>query len=66
MKITVNGKEKSFPTPLNICGLLEALQLDGDRVAIELNLGIVSKESFAGTALKDGDSIEIVQFVGGG
>ncbi len=66
MKITINGKEKSFSTPLKIDELLEALELDGDRVAVEHNLNIVTKEFFAETPVLDGDSIEIVQFVGGG
>ncbi len=66
MKITVNGKEKSFSAPLKMNELLEALQLDGNRVAVELNLGIVTQESFADTPIQDGDAIEIVQFVGGG
>ena len=39
---------------------------DTKRVAVELNGDIVPKSQYANTYLKDGDSIEIVSFVGGG
>jgi thiamine biosynthesis protein ThiS len=40
--------------------------MKSDRVAIELNREIVSREQWAQTPLKDGDRLEIVHFVGGG
>ncbi|WP_432823885.1 sulfur carrier protein ThiS [Trichloromonas sp.] len=66
MKITVNGKPKQLDAPITVSALLEALQLDGNRVAIELNRNVLLKEQFAATSLQDGDAMEIVQFVGGG
>ena len=36
------------------------------RVVVELNGGIVPKASYADTVLRDGDSVEIVCFMGGG
>ncbi|MCM1132556.1 MAG: sulfur carrier protein ThiS [Ruminococcus flavefaciens] len=36
------------------------------RVAVELNGQIVPKAKYAETFLKDGDSVEVVRFVGGG
>ena len=36
------------------------------RVAVELGGDIVPKAKYDGTVLKDGDSVEIVSFVGGG
>ncbi len=66
MNITINGKPKQFESPLSISGLLDVLQLDGNRVAIELNHKVLLKEQFDTTSLQDGDALEIVQFVGGG
>ena len=40
--------------------------MKADRVAVELNRGIVPREQWAETSLGDGDHLEIVQFVGGG
>ena len=39
---------------------------DVKRIATELNGEIVPKSTYADIVLKDGDSIEIVSFVGGG
>jgi thiamine biosynthesis protein ThiS len=35
-------------------------------VVVELNRGVVAREAHATTLLKEGDAVEIVQFVGGG
>lgn len=37
-----------------------------DRIAIELNGQIVPRATYADVTLSDGDSMEIVHFVGGG
>lgn len=36
------------------------------RVAVEINGGIVPKSMYESTILKDGDTVEVVSFVGGG
>ena len=66
MNIAINGQPKQFDAPLTVAALLEALQLDAERVAVELNREVLLKERFAATNLKNGDSLELVQFVGGG
>lgn len=66
MNLTVNGTPKSFDAPLKVDALLEALGLDAARVAVELNREILPRGRFAETLLKEGDALEIVQFVGGG
>ncbi len=66
MNITINGQPKQFKAPLTVSALLDALQLDGDRVAVELNCNVLLKEQFDATSLQNGDALEIVQFVGGG
>jgi sulfur carrier protein len=63
--IVVNGEQKEIG-PLSVLGLLEMLEIDPRRVAVELNLEILPKPDYATTTLQDGDRIEIVQFVGGG
>ena len=66
MKIRVNGEEKEIADGLNVARLLEELQIRPARVVVELNRNIVSRETHASTQLKDGDTLEIVHFVGGG
>jgi len=66
MTFTLNGQPKSFETPITVAELLEKLQINADRVAVERNRAILPREAFGTTVLADGDSIEVVQFVGGG
>ncbi len=66
MRLIINGKEQSFDDSLTLAQLVEQLGMKGDRVAAELNREIVSRAQWAATSLKDGDSLEIVHFVGGG
>jgi sulfur carrier protein len=66
MHLFINGKEQSFDDHLTLAQLIEQLGMKGNRVAAELNRDIVSRAQWAETALKDGDHLEIVHFVGGG
>ena len=66
MKITVNGEDRYFDSPLSIAGLLTNLGIAGGKVAVERNLEIVPKSAYATIGLSDGDRIEIVHFIGGG
>jgi sulfur carrier protein len=66
MKIRINGEEKEVTEGQSVAALLAELQIRPGRVVVELNRKIVSREAHGSTALKDGDSLEIVHFVGGG
>ncbi len=66
MNITLNGEKKEVPGELTVLGLLEFLKIQHQRVAVELNLDIVKKDKYGITALKEGDSLEVVSFMGGG
>jgi sulfur carrier protein len=70
MKVLVNGEERSFPetspVPFTLAALVETLGMKSDRVAVELNREIAPRDSWSQIALKDGDRLEIVHFVGGG
>lgn len=63
--VRVNGAE------LDIAGktlseYLASADYDPKRIAVERNGDIVFKSQYDGTVLKDGDSLEVVSFVGGG
>ena len=64
--LTINGESRAFPAPLNVAGLIERLQLQGKRVALERNGEIVPRSTFGSVQLHDGDALEIVVAVGGG
>ena len=63
--VKVNGEEKNV-SGKTIAEYLSTTNYDIKRIATELNGDIVPKAQYAQTVLKDGDSIEIVSFVGGG
>lgn len=66
MTITINGEQRTVADVANLAALVESLDMKADRVAVELNLAIVPRAKWAETAIKDGDRLEIVHFVGGG
>ena len=65
MKLTINGEVQSASAE-TLSALVEQLGMKPDRVAIELNREIAPRDQWAKTVLHDGDSLEIVHFVGGG
>jgi thiamine biosynthesis protein ThiS len=66
MNLVINGEDRAFSAAETLSALVEQLGMKSDRVAIELNRDIVPRDRWAQTPLKDGDRLEIVQFVGGG
>jgi thiamine biosynthesis protein ThiS len=66
MQVVINGEDRNFEAPLTLAGLVQALGMKTDRVALELNRDIVPRDQWDRTQLADGDRLEIVHFVGGG
>ena len=66
MIIRINGKPESLVPGMSIETLLSARSLNPACVVVEVNRDIVKKERFDSVVLKDGDSVEILRFVGGG
>jgi len=66
LKITLNGDSVEVAGPLTVSELLARLEIDARRVAVEHNLVVLKRASFDATAVREGDTIEIVNFVGGG
>lgn len=66
MEIRVNGEKRSLDAGITVLGLLEQLVPAPDGVAVELNLEIIDRKVFSSTILREGDSLEIIRFVGGG
>ncbi len=64
--ITLNGERFELDSPLSVSALLNQLDIDPRRVAVEHNLNIIKRQTFQDTLISEGDTIEIVNFVGGG
>lgn len=66
MQITVNGKAEILLEPVTVAEYLAIRQLPGNAVAVEWNETILSPAALDRTALSEGDTLEILRFVGGG
>jgi thiamine biosynthesis protein ThiS len=66
MRIVLNGEPRDVPEACSIASLLSGLQIRSNQVAVEVNLTIVDRSAFEGTALRDGDRVEVIGFIGGG
>jgi thiamine biosynthesis protein ThiS len=69
LTIILNGDRHEIagpPTSMTVSELLERLSIDARRVAVEHNLVVLKRAAFGDTVVRDGDQIEIVNFVGGG
>jgi thiamine biosynthesis protein ThiS len=64
--ISLNGDRFEVPAPITISELLAQLEIDSRRVAVEHNLVVLKRHLFDETPVREGDAIEIVNFVGGG
>ncbi len=64
--LTINGEPRHFDDRLNVAQLLEKLELQGKRLALERNGEIVPRSRFNDEMLRDVDRLEIVIAVGGG
>jgi thiamine biosynthesis protein ThiS len=66
VKIRLNGDPFEIAGPLSVNELLRQLEIDARRVAVEHNVVVLKRSAFDDTLIRDGDQVEIVNFVGGG
>ena len=66
IQVVVNGNPHDVPQGASIIELLQILEIDPSRVAVELNREIVRKPQWESTMVGEGAQVEIVWFVGGG
>ncbi len=64
--ISLNGKPHQIESGLTVDALLQQLELDPRKVAVERNLEITPRSDYGAVQIKAGDQLEIVHFVGGG
>jgi thiamine biosynthesis protein ThiS len=65
--IRLNGEERAVPTGMTVAALLDDLALDPRLVVVERNREILRDRTvFTEVVLVEGDTVELVHFVGGG
>ena len=66
MTIIVNGETREFKENITLQELLKALSLEEKVMAAAVNMNIVKQNIWESYNLKDGDKLELLDFVGGG
>lgn len=66
VELTVNGKTLEATDRATITALLEQLQINPLRVAVQLNQRIIKRELYERTVLQAGDTLEVLTFMAGG
>jgi len=66
MQVTLNGEAHELADGVTVGDLIRDLGLGGRRLAVEVNLEILPRDNYSAHVLQDGDSIEVVHFIGGG
>ena len=66
IQVQLNGKAREIAGGQTIRSLLESLELHPGMVVVELNRSILQRDSYDDVGVADGDTIELVHFVGGG
>mgnify|MGYP000894265092 FL=1 len=66
IRVELNGKERDVRAGLTVRGLLETLELESGMVVVERNREILARDRYDEVAVREGDRLELVHFVGGG
>ena len=64
--VTINGKSVDNIEKKSVLQYLLESSYDVKRVAVEINCDIIPKAQYETTVFNDGDTVEVVSFVGGG
>jgi sulfur carrier protein len=66
VKVRVNGRETDVRAGTTVAELVDVLGLRDRRVAVEINRDVVARDEWTRRSVTESDTVEIVQFVGGG
>ena len=66
LDVIVNGESRTLTEPVSVSQLIQDMDLQGKRIAIEINGEIVPASQHSSVQLSNGDNIEIVGAIGGG
>ena len=66
MRISINKERISLPDNITVSKMLEKLEIEKKFIAVEINLNIIPKSDYDSHIVRENDSVEIIQAVGGG
>lgn len=66
IQVRLNGKDRSIRAGMSVRELLDSLDLNPGLVVVERNREILDRERYDDVEVREGDTLELVHFVGGG
>lgn len=66
MRISLNGRDTEAKDGSSVASLLEDLKLGLSKSAVAVNSRVIPRSKLGETFLADGDTVEIIEAVGGG
>ena len=66
MKLIINGEAKDIENNSSLQKIIADLEIEDKVMAAAVNMDIVKKDNWSNFTPKDGDKLELLQFVGGG
>ena len=66
LNLIINGENKSFDENISLLEIIRKLQVEDKVMALAVNMEIVKQEDWNNYTPKDGDKLELLNFVGGG
>lgn len=66
IQVHLNGKDREVSEGLTVKALLESLDLNPALVVVERNREILERDRYDEIPVREGDTLELVHFVGGG
>jgi len=66
VQVIVNDELRTLDPQATVADLVAVLGLGPRRIAVEVNRAVVPRAEYGATALREGDRVEIIHFVGGG
>ena len=66
ISIRLNGEPYVIEGDARLTTLIDVLKMKPTRIAAELNRVIIPKADYANITLREGDELELINFVGGG
>ena len=64
--VRLNGKDRELAAGQSVRELLVALDLKPELIVVERNREILERARYGDVTVEDGDTLELVHFVGGG
>ena len=66
MNVIINGESRVFKDNITLLALLKELSLEEKVMAAAINMNIIKQDSWKTHLVKEGDKLELLDFVGGG